>query len=117
MWKIGGINMSLQQLESETDLQQVLQNEKRFIVLKHSLTCPISSNAKQVFERFADATMTPTYILHIQESRDLSNKIADQFGVKHESPQVLLFEDGSVKWDTSHWDITPDELEKHDVHS
>lgn len=107
----------MQQLESYQDLKQLVQNEKKFMVLKHSLTCPISSNAKQAYERFAETTMTPTYILHIQESRDLSNQIASEYEVKHESPQVLLFEDGKVVWNQSHWDITPDSLEKNDDNS
>ena len=55
---------------------------------------------------------TTLYYLNVQEARPLSNAIAEQFQVKHESPQALLFVDGELKWHASHWTLTYDELKK-----
>jgi bacillithiol system protein YtxJ len=42
----------------------------------------------------------------IQENRELSELIARETAVRHESPQVLLFRDGRVTWSASHGGIT-----------
>ena len=46
----------------------------------------------------------------IQESRDLSKLIAEETGIRHESPQVLLFRDGRAAWSASHGTITMEAL-------
>ncbi|MRG87729.1 bacillithiol system redox-active protein YtxJ [Salinibacillus xinjiangensis] len=98
--------MSLQVLENKSDLEKVIQEHEQFFLLKHSLTCPISAEAKQQFESFAQNSECPSYILHVQEARPLSNDIADTYEVKHESPQALLFDHNKIVWNASHWDVT-----------
>lgn len=46
------------------------------------------------------------------EDRPVSNKIAEDFGIKHESPQIFLLEDGEVRWNTSHWKITQSSIKE-----
>lgn len=41
-------------------------------------------------------------MLVVQESRDLSALVARETGVRHESPQVILFRGGEVAWSASH---------------
>jgi bacillithiol system protein YtxJ len=53
------------------------------------------------------------YYLHVQEARALSNYIAETYSIKHESPQALLFKDGKVVWDASHWKITYASLQEN----
>lgn len=48
--------------------------------------------------------------LKVQESRPLSNYIAEQYGIKHESPQAFIFTNGNVKWHASHSQITAQAL-------
>ncbi|MRS10441.1 monothiol bacilliredoxin BrxC family protein, partial [Bacillus anthracis] len=38
---------------------------------------------------------------------------AEQYSIKHESPQVLYIKDGMVVWNTSHWNIKKDALEEN----
>ncbi|MBB5324461.1 bacillithiol system protein YtxJ [Anoxybacillus tepidamans] len=105
--------MGKQKLENVEQFQQVLSQGKRFLLIKHSLTCPISRAAFHEYEKFAaDYPDVDTYYLFVQEARPLSNYIAEMSGVKHESPQALLFENGAVTWHTSHWNITYDALKK-----
>lgn len=94
------------------EFQEIQKTTSRFLLLKHSLTCPISAEGKGQFDSYSETTDIPTYILHVQEARPLSNYIEETFEVKHESPQVLLFDNNVVVWNTSHWDITESNLDK-----
>ncbi|MYL34085.1 bacillithiol system redox-active protein YtxJ [Pontibacillus yanchengensis] len=107
--------MTIQSIEQKETFEQVLEQHNKFLLLKHSLTCPISADAENTFKRYDEETNTPLYILPIQQARELSNYIAEEFGVKHQSPQALLFEKKQVKWDASHWKITNDALKKVDT--
>lgn len=85
-------------------------------VFKHSLTCPISSSAFHRFQAFVDDHPSSddapiTYaLIEIQRARDVSNHVAEQTGVRHESPQALLLRDGAVVWHASHGAIRADAL-------
>ncbi|MEQ6388724.1 bacillithiol system redox-active protein YtxJ [Bacillaceae bacterium S4-13-58] len=94
------------------EFQNIQKSTPNFFLLKHSLTCPISAEGKEQYNSFSETTNVPTYILHVQEARPLSNYISETFQVKHESPQVLLFHNSEVAWNTSHWDITVSHLAK-----
>ncbi|MFP4978545.1 bacillithiol system redox-active protein YtxJ [Paenibacillus sp. CN-4] len=98
--------MSIQQLHSEQDLEQYLSQPGKKLLFKHSTTCPISAKAYEEFQAYARDNDTPAAIVHVIEDRPLSNKIAEDFGIKHESPQIFLVENGDVRWNASHWKIT-----------
>ncbi|WP_449537278.1 bacillithiol system redox-active protein YtxJ [Ferdinandcohnia sp. Marseille-Q9671] len=103
--------MGKTKVESIEDFNQVLEKENKFILVKHSLTCPISKAAFDEYEQFvSEHGNVPTYYLYVQEAKELSTHIAQNFGIKHESPQALLFEDGTVKWNASHRNITKEAL-------
>jgi bacillithiol system protein YtxJ len=50
------------------------------------------------------------YYLDLLQYRSISNEIAERFGVYHESPQLLLIQNGSCVYDASHLDISVAEL-------
>jgi bacillithiol system protein YtxJ len=101
----------LQKMSTVEEFEEVLQKEKKFFLLKHSLTCPISQAAYNQYKQFADVqTEVPTYFLAVQDARPLSNEIAEKFQIKHESPQAILFSQQNAVWNTSHWKITKDSL-------
>lgn len=95
---------------SEDQLNQALEENNTLFLLKHSTTCPISQNAFEQYEKFSKEENVPCYYLYVQEARPLSNYVAEQYDVKHESPQVLYFKQGNVEWNTSHFDITYEKL-------
>ncbi|MBU6080258.1 MULTISPECIES: bacillithiol system redox-active protein YtxJ [Allobacillus] len=103
--------MSYKVLTSEAELNEALSNDS-FLLFKHSLTCPISAEAKEEFEKFLDDSSLPAYMIHIQDNRDLSNQVADQFEIKHESPQFFYVKDGAVNYHNSHWHIKYDTLKE-----
>lgn len=96
------------------DFEEVTQGNKKWMLLKHSLTCPISGSANQAYESFSEQSEMPLYRLYVQDSRELSNYIAKKYKVQHESPpQVIKFENDKPSWHTSHFDITVDNLIRH----
>lgn len=104
--------MSIKQLHSIEDLNKFVQQSGKLLLFKHSTTCPISAKAHQEFQAFMNSSDTSAAIVHVIEHRPVSNHIADKFGIKHESPQIFMLEDGEVKWNTSHWKITQDSIKE-----
>ncbi|MFC7373345.1 bacillithiol system redox-active protein YtxJ [Fictibacillus iocasae] len=103
----------LKQLNNETDWSNALNESDRFFLLKNSTTCPVSHEGYRQFEKFAAQHPEETfYYLNVQDARALSNKIAEDTGIKHESPQVFLFNGGSPVWNASHWSITVKKMEE-----
>lgn len=103
-----------QHIQSIDEFDTLVNQNKPFVFFKHSLTCPISKNAFREFEEFTNEHKDfPSYYLQVQTDRDLSDYIAEQTGIKHESPQALVFDNGNVKWHASHSNITAESLVKN----
>lgn len=98
--------MGLEKITAPEQLNDLLTQENKLLILKNSTTCPISHKAFEEFSKFSDEVSFPIYYLNVQEARSVSNEIADKFSLKHESPQVILFENGKMTWHASHWSIT-----------
>lgn len=91
-----------------------IAGQESFVVFKASTTCNISQDAFREFEAFmSNNPNINSYYLYVQEARPLSNYIADKYGIKHESPQVLYIKGGRVIWNESHWRITEESLAGH----
>ena len=101
------------QLRQDQDFEQLLEASKTrpVLIFKHSTQCPTSDQAYEEFERFMQTAgeMTCGVVLVI-ENRDVSNAIASRLGVRHESPQAIVIENGKSKWNASHWSITAEAL-------
>ncbi|MFD0794812.1 bacillithiol system redox-active protein YtxJ [Mucilaginibacter litoreus] len=98
-------------LESADQIEKIKENQGYSLIFKHSTRCSISMMAKRRFELDWDnlpADM-PLYFLDLLKHRDLSNKIAQDFAVYHESPQMLIIKDGECVLDQSHGSISVDE--------
>ncbi|MEM9553740.1 MAG: bacillithiol system redox-active protein YtxJ [Acidobacteriota bacterium] len=97
-------------LESVEDLDAAFRtaDEATVVVFKHSLTCPVSTEALREFDRYLESgdEATRYYLIEIQRQRGLSNDVAARTGVRHESPQALVLRGGEVVWHASHWKIT-----------
>lgn len=78
------------------------------VVMKHSATCGISAYAYELLSRgFQSGELTaPVHVLVVQQSRDLSNHIADALAVRHQSPQILVISKGQCRFNCSHHSIT-----------
>jgi len=91
-----------------TDINQldVISEEsktKPVVVFKHSTRCIISKMALRSFEsdyNLGDAF--ECYYLDLIAYRDISNEIANRFGIEHQSPQILIIKNGIVIYNESH---------------
>ena len=92
-------------LKTQQDLDvymETIQTQNFACIYKHSATCGMSATAlKQVKTAHNTLTMWGDEDLMIglvvvQDARSVSNAIAEQLEVKHESPQFLIFKDGKL---------------------
>jgi bacillithiol system protein YtxJ len=99
-------------LESEQDIAMLVANSftKPQVIFKHSTRCSISSMALNRIDRHHTSPDADFYKLDLIQYRNISNKIATDFNVQHQSPQVLLIKDGTCVYDESHMGISMDEL-------
>jgi bacillithiol system protein YtxJ len=84
--------------------QELLQQSHKHpvIIFKHSNACPTSAKA---FERMRGAESSlpqPIHIVVVQEARTVSDAIAEDVGVTHESPQLIVISDMQAVIDLDH---------------
>ena len=76
-------------------------NERPVVVFKHSLACPISALAYREMQKLEREVV----LVEVQNARQLSRELADRSGIRHESPQVIVFRNGKAVWNASHYDV------------
>lgn len=97
------------ELSTPTQLQGIQKDTSNaaYLLYKHSPTCSICSMTKMRIERawdFAEEQLKP-YFLNVLDHRSLSDEVAHIFDTKHESPQILLVQNGRSVHQASHFDI------------
>ena len=99
-------------LNDEEQLKQIItkSQQKPQVIFKHSTRCSISAVALQRLQKAEQPSDIDFYFLDLIAHRDISNKVAQVFGVNHESPQVLLIKDGLCVFDESHLGIHMDDI-------
>ena len=76
------------------------------LIFKHSKRCSISSMSKSRLERnWEENTILECYFLDLLSNRDISDQIANEFKVDHQSPQILIIKDGKCIYNASHNEI------------
>jgi bacillithiol system protein YtxJ len=102
-------------LTDEEQLQQIISKSqiRPQVIFKHSTRCSISAVALQRLQKTAQPSDIDFYFLDLLSNRSLSNRVADVFKVRHESPQVLLVRDGDCIYEESHLAISMDEIVGH----
>ncbi len=95
------------QLDSIARWEQLLETsgQQAVLVFKHSTRCSISIMALDRINRNwkpgTEEHFTPWY-LDLLNYREISNRIASDTGVEHQSPQLLLIKDGKCIKAESH---------------
>ncbi len=82
------------------------------LIFKHSTTCGISRMVLNMFNssyRLQEDSVD-LYYLDIHSNRPISNEIEAFFGIRHESPQLLIIREGACSFNTSHGAITDIDL-------
>lgn len=99
---------------SELDEINNLSLKNRILVFKHSTRCSISASALNRLERnwnneIDDLKIIP-YFLDLIAFRNISNEIASKWNIEHQSPQVLIIENGICVYNNSHMGISYEEI-------
>jgi bacillithiol system protein YtxJ len=89
-------------------LNNLLANSKQkpVVIFKHSNSCPISAAAYREMQQLEDEVV----LVEVQSAREVSEELADITGIRHESPQVIVFRDGKAVWNASHFRVNAREV-------
>jgi len=88
--------------EEELATWRARSAEGPVLLFKHDPGCSISEVAYRELARL-DGEFP---LIDVARAKPLSLAVAAETGVRHESPQVILFRDGAVAWSASHFKIT-----------
>lgn len=102
------------EITTEQQLEQVKEHSRQqpVVIFKHSTRCSISSMAKNRLEREKTSDNIPFYYLDLIRHRPISNKVAADFEVHHESPQILVIKNGECIYDDSHNGINMQDIQE-----
>jgi bacillithiol system protein YtxJ len=104
-------------IETEQDVNDIIaaSEEKTQIIFKDSTTCGISAYAKERLVNGSDLlTKTADFnYLDLLNYRSVSNFIAKELNVVHQSPQIIVLKDRKVVFRDSHHSIEPDKIKKY----
>ena len=97
-------------LHTDAQLEELRERstQRPQVIFKHSTRCSTSQLVKSRLERASLPATIDFYYLDLLSYRPISNKVAETFGVYHESPQILVIRDGKCVFDESHLGITAD---------
>lgn len=102
---------SWQDLESVEEYRRTIDKsyEKPILFFKHSTTCFISKAVKKNLEKqinqSEDKDKVDLYYLDLLHFRPISNLMANDLNVTHQSPQAILVKNGEVLYTASHENI------------
>lgn len=100
----------IREIDDEQALETAFRSELA-VLFKHSTVCGISAAAFREVERFAgEHPDVPIFLINVRARRNLSQRAAEHFDIRHESPQVIVIKNGRPAWNDSHWAITADKI-------
>lgn len=92
--------------DTEDWVSLLAQSEHTPVILfKHSSDCETSARVKKDIDNLEEEYGDSLYMVIVQDSRDISNAIADILSVEHETPQILVIYKRKSVYDESHSDI------------
>jgi bacillithiol system protein YtxJ len=109
--------MQWNKITQEENLKSLREKsfENPVIIFKHSTRCSISSMAYDRMSRSwkgEEVNSIVPYYLDIIAHRPLSNQIAQDYNVEHESPQILMISKGNCIYSASHMEISYQEIKR-----
>jgi bacillithiol system protein YtxJ len=95
---------------------KALSESTPVMIFKHSTRCSVSGmSLDRLLRKWknGDEEKVVPYFLDLIAHRELSNLVAREFGVPHESPQVIVIKNGEAIYHDSHFGISyPDIMEQ-----
>lgn len=100
--------MNFTPLVREEQLEEIKEAKGFNVIFIHNTTCPISKRVRSKFEQDANLLtgVQDVYFLDLLAHQNISDEIAEDFKVKHQSPQLLLIKDGECIYNEALYDIS-----------
>ena len=103
--------MPIQPIATANEVEDAL-GAPQLVLLKHSTRCPVSAWAWEQIEVLAAAHPDlDIRWVDVVADRALSQAVAAQTGIGHESPQVFVIRDGAIVHHASHMQVLASTLE------
>lgn len=101
-------------IESQKDLDAAIEksSQQKVLIFKHSTRCFISKTVLRSFEKQMQESDKnfDYYFLDLLAYRSISNEIESRFDVVHQSPQLIVLENGKAIYNASHQNIDLDKI-------
>ncbi len=97
-------------LETPEDVQGFLKENPTSLIFKAGTCHKTMQGFGFLQEKLETRDDLSVGLIRVVQARPASNFIAEQTGITHQSPQVILYRDGEAVFDADNWDITPDVL-------
>jgi bacillithiol system protein YtxJ len=99
-------------LKTEAELQKILERSATTpqLIFKYSSRCAVSDMIKERLEMEETPPAINFHFLDLVRYRSLSDKIAKDLAVYHQSPQVLLIKNGECIFEESHMAIHMEDI-------
>lgn len=98
-------------IATQADIDALIERSQfgPVVIFKHSPACGTSAQAyDELSSLLLEQEPVEVHLLDVLGNRALSQALAARLAVRHESPQVLVFDRGAVRWHGSHWRVTAD---------
>jgi len=119
-WLSFGKKREMDEPRAPTSIREVTESDELLsmlaeglaIVYKHSNRCALCFRTLKEVQKFAQRHPDiPVFMIDVVRNRAISNLIAKEYDVVHQSPQALVIREGVPVWHASHLSITLGELE------
>ncbi|TYP92685.1 bacillithiol system protein YtxJ [Fodinibius salinus] len=96
-------------ISQPSDLESIVDKSgnRPQLIYKHSNRCSVCFVAKGNLEQSSKQLLehADMHYLNVVKNRSASDSVASKLNVRHESPQVILLDEGEVVWHASHGKI------------
>ena len=97
-------------LKTPEQVDQFLAAHPAAVIFKAGVCHKTPSAFEHVEKQLGGREDLPVGIIRVVENRPASNHVERITGIRHESPQIVLFKDGKPVFDRDNWDITEEAL-------
>ena len=95
----------MQLLTTPAQVDEFLKKNPNSALFKAGTCHKTQETFRAVEEQLDPREDLPIGIVRVVEARPASNHIETLTGIRHESPQIILFKDGKPVFDRDNWDI------------
>ena len=95
-------------LTSPEQVDAFLRDRPRAALLKLGSCHKNGVALREVEAQLASRADLELGLIRVLEARPASQHVTALTGIVHESPQLILFQDGRAVYDRDNWDITPE---------